>query len=87
MAPNSQAERLAAVEQRITDHESRCEERLVEIKKTAGATLLAVEGLKTRIGAVVLALLAWALVQLWTAQQAAVAARPSGASAYVTVRK
>lgn len=64
------AERLAAVEQRIADHEARCEERLAEIKASASSTLKAVEGLKSRVWAIVLSLLAWALAQLWTAEQA-----------------
>ena len=62
-----QSERLAALEQRITDHEARCEERLGEIKTTAASTLHAVEGLKNRTWGVVAALLAWALAQVWTA--------------------
>jgi hypothetical protein len=61
---------LAAVEQRISDHEARCEERLAEIRSTAASTLRAVEGLKTRTWSVVAALLAWALAQLWSANQA-----------------
>jgi hypothetical protein len=63
----TQSERLAALEQRITDHEARCEERLAEIKSTAASTLTAVEGLKNRTWGVVAALLAWALAQVWTA--------------------
>ena len=55
------------VEQRLSDHESRCEERLREIKATATTTLRAVEGLKSRSWAVVAALLAWALAQVWAA--------------------
>ena len=41
----TQPERLAALEQRLSDHEARCEERLAEIKAAAGSTLQAVEGL------------------------------------------
>jgi hypothetical protein len=59
-------ERLAAVEQRLSDHEARCEERLGEIRMAAGSTLRAVEGLKARAWGVAAALLAWALAQLWT---------------------
>jgi hypothetical protein len=70
MRSPSQTERLAAVEQRLSDHEARCEERLGEIKTSAGNTLKAVEGLKSRFWAIVLSLLAWALVQLWAADQA-----------------
>lgn len=66
----TQSERLASVEQRLTDHEARCEERLAEIKTSAGHTLKAVEGLKSRFWAIVLSLLAWAMAQLWTADQA-----------------
>lgn len=71
------AERLAAVEQvaavvqqRIADHEVRCEERLGEIKATAASTLQAVESLKTRQWQMVAALLAWALAQLWSSNSA-----------------
>lgn len=66
----TQSERLAAVEQRLTDHEARCEERLAEIKSTAASTLRAVEGLKSRSWGLVAALLAWALAQVWTANTA-----------------
>lgn len=64
------SERLAALEQRLSDHEARCEERLVEIKVAAASTLQAVEGLKNRTWGMVAALLAWALAQLWTANGA-----------------
>ncbi len=63
----TQSERLAALEQRLTDHEARCEERLTEIKATAASTLQAVEGLKSRSWGLAAALLAWALAQLWSA--------------------
>lgn len=63
----TQSERLAALEQRLSDHEARCEERLTEIRATATSTLRAVEGLKSRTWGVVAALLAWALAQIWTA--------------------
>lgn len=66
----TQSERLAALEQRLTDHEARCEERLGEIKTAAASTLHAVEGLKGRTWGVVAALLAWALAQVWTANVA-----------------
>ena len=67
-----QNERLAAVEQRLSDHETRCEERLADIKLTVGGVLKAVEGLKSRSWAIVIALLAWALAQVWSANQARV---------------
>lgn len=67
---STQSERLAAVEQRLVDHEARCEERLAEIKATAASTLRAVEGLRTRSWGLVAALLAWALAQVWTANTA-----------------
>jgi hypothetical protein len=77
----TQSERLAALEQRLTDHEARCEERLTEIKTTAASTLQAVEGLKSRSWGVAAALLAWALAQVWSANAARVdrleAARPA----------
>jgi hypothetical protein len=71
--PAHERERLAALEQRLTDHESRCEERLGEIKTSAASTLKAVEGLKNRFWAIALSLLAWALAQVWAADQARVA--------------
>lgn len=66
----SQSERLASLEQRLTDHEARCEERLGEIKASATNTLKAVEGLKNRFWAITIALLAWAMAQLWAGSQA-----------------
>jgi hypothetical protein len=63
------SERLATLEQRLTDHESRCEERLAEIKTTTAGTLKAVEGLKGRIWTIALSLLAWALAQVWAGEQ------------------
>lgn len=66
----TQSERLATLEQRLGDHEARCEERLAEIKATAASTLRAVEGLKSRTWGVAAALLAWALAQLWSANAA-----------------
>ena len=63
------AERLASLEQRVSDHEARCEERLAEIKATAASTLKAVEGLKSRTWGLAIALLAWACAQLWTGNQ------------------
>lgn len=66
----SSSERLASVEQRLADHEARCEERLGEIKASASNTLKAVEGLKSRFWAIVLSLLAWALAQVWATSQA-----------------
>lgn len=69
----TQVERIAAIEQRLTDHESRCEERLGEIKASAASTLKAVEGLRSRFWAIALSLLAWALAQVWSANEARVA--------------
>lgn len=66
------SERLAALEQRLTDHESRCEERLGEIKTASANTLSAVEGLKGRVWAIVVALLAWSMAQVWAANEARV---------------
>lgn len=66
MTRTTSTERLATLEQRLGDHEARCEERLSEIKSTVSSTLLAVEGLKSRAWGVVAALLAWALAQLWS---------------------
>jgi hypothetical protein len=70
---STQSERLASLEQRLTDHESRCEERLGEIKASASSTLKAVEGLKSRFWAIALALLAWAFAQVWSSNQARLA--------------
>jgi len=75
----SGVERLAALEQRLTDHEARCEERLGEIKASASHTLKAVEGLKNRFWAIAISLLAWAMAQVWSGSQARVSrleARP-----------
>ena len=79
--PPTNLERLASVEQRLLDHEARCEERLGEIKASAAGTLKAVEGLKNRFWAIALSLLAWAMAQVWAGSQARVfrleAARPA----------
>lgn len=76
----TQSERLAMLEQRLTDHEARCEERLAEIKAASASTLQAVEGLKSRSWGMAAALLVWALAQLWSANAARIdrleAARP-----------
>ncbi|HXA40305.1 MAG TPA: hypothetical protein VNW53_15010 [Phenylobacterium sp.] len=75
------SERLASVEQRLTDHEARCEERLGEIKHAAANTLRAVEGLKNRFWVIAVTLLAWAMAQVWAGSQARLthleAARPA----------
>ena len=65
-----QSERLASVEQRLTDHESRCEERLSEIRASAANTLAAVEGLKNRFWTLAVALAAWGLAQIWAGNEA-----------------
>ena len=70
---STQSERLASVEQRLTDHEARCEERLAEIRAASANTLKAVEGLKNRFWAITLSVLAWALAQLWTGSQSGLA--------------
>jgi hypothetical protein len=67
---SSQFERLASLEQRLSDHEARCEERLGEIRASAASMLKAVEGVKSRLWAIVISLLAWALAQMWAADQA-----------------
>jgi hypothetical protein len=64
------SERLASLEQRLTDHESRCEERLGEIKRSAANTLKAVEGLKNRFWVIAVSMLAWAMAQVWAGNQA-----------------
>lgn len=77
----TQSERLASLEQRLSDHESRCEERLAEIKTAAAGTLAAVEGLKGRVWSIVFAMLAWAMAQVWSASEHRItrleAARPA----------
>lgn len=82
-------ERLAAVEQRIDDHEARCEERLSEIRTTAATTLKAVEGLKSRFWVSTVSLLAWALAQLWTGNEARLSglegARPTAGREFADV--
>jgi hypothetical protein len=76
-----QSERVATLEQRLTDHESRCEERLGEIKHTAATTLKAIEGLKNRFWVTAVSLLAWAMAQVWAGNQTRLAhleaARPA----------
>ena len=70
---NTQSERLISVEQRLTDHEARCEERLAEIRASASGTLKAIEALKGRFWTITVALLAWALAQVWSGNQSRVA--------------
>ena len=67
------SERLASLEQRLADHESRCEERLGEIKRSAASTLKAVEGLKNRFWVIAVSMLAWAMAQVWAGNQARLA--------------
>jgi hypothetical protein len=79
-----QSERLAALEQRLGDHEARCEERLGEIRATGASTLRAVEGLKARTWGMALALLAWALAQVWSANTQRLDRLEAGRPALVT---
>lgn len=65
----TQGERIATLENGLNNHESRCEERLKEIKAVASETREAVKGLQARSWALVIAILAWALAQLWVATQ------------------
>ena len=71
--PATEIERLASLEQRLTDHESRCEERLAEIKHSAADTLKAVEALKNRFWVIAVSLLAWAMAQIWAGNQSRLA--------------
>ena len=71
--PNAPFERLATLEQRLTDHEARCEERLREIRASVTSTLVAVESLKNRFLTLAVALAAWALSQAWLGSQARLA--------------
>lgn len=66
------SERVGIVEQRMNDHETRCEERMKSINATANNTLQAVESLKTRAWGIAAAMLAWALVQVWSQNDARV---------------
>jgi len=68
--PTATFERLASLEQRISDHESRCEERLAEIRTSTTHTLSAIEGLKGRFWMIAISLLAWAMAQVWAGNQA-----------------
>lgn len=90
MANSSGSERLGVLEQRLSDHEARCEERLAEIKATAASTLRAVEGLRNRSWGLAIALLAWACAQLWTSNQTRLerleASAPPAAAATAKVR-
>lgn len=92
MRSTKSIERLTAVEQRLADHESRCEERLAEIRAASTHTLKAVEGLKSRIWVIVVSLLAWALAQLWAGSEGRIArlegVRPSAVqeAAYASAR-
>ncbi len=87
MATQAAMERLASVEQRLSDHEARCEERLAEIRSSAASTLKAIEGLKGRFWSITLALLAWALAQVWATSQGRLssleAERPMSHAAHV----
>jgi hypothetical protein len=86
MVTRSERERLVSLEQRLADHEARCEERLREMRIAGAATLKAIESLKNRSWAVVLALLTWALAQVWAANQQRVdrlEARAAEAARYV----
>lgn len=82
----TQSERLAALEQRLSDHESRCEERLVEIRAASANTLKGVEALKGRVWAIVVSLLAWALAQLWAANEGRLARLETPAAAEAPLR-
>lgn len=60
----TQAERLAALERGLTDHESRCEERLADIKADTGLIGKRVEKLQTWIVGLIVAVAGWALSTL-----------------------
>ena len=62
-------ERLAKVEEWARGHERRCEERLEAIHGAIGEVKGALAWQRNALWAVVAALLAWALAQLWTANQ------------------
>jgi hypothetical protein len=64
MTSRTQGERLAAVEQRIADHESRCEERLFEIKADGAATRATVEKLQGFVVSLIVAVCGFALMTL-----------------------
>ena len=62
-------ERLAKIEEWARGHERRCEERLEAIHCAIGEVKGALAWQRNALWAVVVALLAWALVQLWAANQ------------------
>ena len=55
MTSKTQGERLAALERGLSDHESRCEERLADIKDTVASTEAKIDRLEGRITTLILA--------------------------------
>lgn len=78
MAARTQGERITSLEKGLSDHESRCEERLVGIN----ARLSRIE---TVAWGIVMSLLAFCALTLWSGQQARLTAleRPAAVSAAV----
>ena len=62
-------ERLAKIEEWAKGHERRCEERLDAIHDAIGEVKGSLAWQRNALWAVVVALLAWALAQLWTGSQ------------------
>ena len=60
----TQAERLAALERGLSDHESRCEERLVDIKTTVQDTQEAIDKLQRWLVGLIVAIAGGALTSL-----------------------
>jgi hypothetical protein len=66
-------ERLAKIEEWARGHERRCEERLEAIHCAIGEVKGSLSWQRNALWAVVAALLAWALAQLWSANQSRLA--------------
>lgn len=67
MATPTQGERIATLEKGLNDHESRCEERLVGINHRLGR-------IESVAWGIVVSLLAFMALQVWTGQQTRLAA-------------
>ncbi len=66
---NTAAERLAKIEEWAKGHERRCEERLEAIHCAVDEVKGSLAWQRNALWAVVAALLAWALAQLWASSQ------------------
>jgi hypothetical protein len=79
-------ERLAKIEEWAQGHERRCEERLDTIHAAIGELKGAVKWQRNALWGLVIALLAWAMAQLWAANQATLAElkRPTATTTVIT---